>query len=75
MSGFLFHFSNKKGEAVSDIILLDAGTLKEASEEIDRYIEEHPYDRYVDRYKDKKDIIELYEYEIKNNWIIEEDKD
>lgn len=53
MSGFLFHFSNKKGEAVSDIILLDAGTLKEASEEIDKYIEDHPYDRYVDRYKDK----------------------
>lgn len=75
MSGFLFHFSNKKDEVVSRPILLDADTFEESLEEIDRYIEGHPYDYYVDRYKDKKYVIDLYEYEIKNNWIIEEDED
>lgn len=73
MSGFLFQFS--EGEVGSMLTTIDADTLEEASKEIDRYIEEHPYDYYVNKYKDGKYIIDLYEYEIKNHWTVEEDND
>lgn len=73
MSEFLFLFSNKKDEAVAGLIPLDANTFKEALEKIDKYVEEHPYDCYVERYKDKRYTIELYEYEIKNQWMVEDD--
>ena len=56
-------------------VRLDANTLEEALEGIDRYVEEHPYEYYVNNYKKGRYVIDLYEYEIKNNWIIEEDSD
>ena len=54
----------------SNIRLID-----EALEGIDKYVEEHPYEYYVNNYKKGRYVIDLYEYEIKNNWTIEEDND
>ena len=54
---------------------VNADTLDEALEGIDRYVEEHPYEYYVNNYQKGRYVIDLYEYEIKNNWIIEEDSD
>lgn len=57
------------------MITLEANNLEEALKEIDKYVEEHPYEYYVNNYKKGRYAIDLYEYEIKNNWTIEEDND
>lgn len=75
MSGFLFQFSERKGDIGTALITLEANNLEEALKEIDKYVEEHPYEYYVNNYKKGRYVIDLYEYEIKNNWIIEEDSD
>lgn len=72
MSGFVFQISERATDVGTSLIPLDANTLEEALKEIDKYIEEHPYEYYACKYKDGKYIIELYEYEIKNSWTIEE---
>ena len=75
MSGFLFQISERKGDIGTTLITSEANNLDEALEGIDRYVEEHPYEYYVNNYKKGRYVINLYEYEIKNNWIIEEDSD
>lgn len=57
------------------MITLEANNLEEALKEIDKYVKEHPYEYYVNNYKKGRYVIDLYEYETKNNWIIEEDSD
>ena len=75
VSGFLFQISEKGTDVGTPLITLDANTLDEALEGIDRYVEEHTYEYYVNNYKKGRYVIDLYEYEIKNNWTIEEDND
>ena len=75
MSGFLFQFSERKGDIGTALITLEANNLEEALKEIDKYVEEHLYEYYVNNYKKGRYVIDLYEYEIKNNWTIEEDND
>ena len=75
MSGFLFQISEKGTDIGTPLITLEVNNLDEALEEIDRYVEEHPYEYYVNNYKKGRYVIDLYEYEIKNNWTIEKDND
>ena len=72
---FYFSFQKKGTDLGGALITLEANSLDEAVKEIDKYVEENLYDYYVNNYKDGKYIIDLYEYEIKNSWTIEEDND
>ena len=69
MSGFLFQISEKGTDVGTPLITLDANTLDEALEGIDKYVEEHSYEYYVNNYKKGRYVIGCYEYVIKKKTV------